>query len=120
MRPTIEHIIGASAWAHGVDPTALASPLRGSRKITMARRVCACVMRDERGMSYPEIAEALGLRAHSSVQRLVKDTRPDPISIELVAALSMKIAKRQDRYGIPHWARPAVPVHQPDTEGDDQ
>ena len=63
--PSVEEIIAAVAKHMGVFP------LQEMKPRSAARAIAAYLMRYTRSMSYPEIAQALGFKSHTTVMDAV-------------------------------------------------
>lgn len=62
MIPSVESILAATHKATGIDPRGR----RRNRSALLSRRVAVYCLRAIRDMSYPEIAEALGIAQSSA------------------------------------------------------
>ena len=70
--PSINAIIDATEDTFGLSRGTLSMSKRRTAKPLFARSVAAYLLRELRGMSWPEIAPQLCLRAHSTVGRLIE------------------------------------------------
>lgn len=64
-------VVAAAAAAIGVKPSQVLRQDK-HRAVTLARHIAAYVLRESRGMSYPEIGRVLGQSDHSSAMHAVK------------------------------------------------
>ena len=71
-RPSIDEILRAVCLHTGVHVAQMTSESRSAANCA-ARMIAAYALRQLRGMSFPEVAQALGYKTHSSVVHLVKE-----------------------------------------------
>lgn len=72
--PTIDAILDTVANRYGVTSDAILSK-RNDANLRDAKAHAAALMKRLRGMSQPEIAQALGYQSHSDAARLLKIAR---------------------------------------------
>ena len=93
--PSIKRIIAAVEAEFALDD--LTSPTR-TRPYSFARAVAAQIMRDVRGMSYPEIGAALQ-KQHSAIQYMLASDTPSrkKIAQRIIDRLRKSEPSEQDR-----------------------
>ncbi len=97
-RPTPEECIAAACEATGVTYAELYDTRHRKGMDSVCRRIAAILMRLDSRMSYPAIAEQLGLASHSSVHRGVNIagvSSDDQVYLELAAAIAIGKARRR-------------------------
>lgn len=97
-KPTPEECIAAACQATGVSYAELYDTRQRKGMDSVCRRIAAILMRMDSRMSYPSIADQLGLASHASVHRavnIVGVSGDDQVCLELASAIAIGMARRR-------------------------
>lgn len=97
-RPTPEECIAAACQATGVTYAELFDTRHRKGMDSVCRRIAAILMRLDSRMSYPAIAQQLGLASHASVHRAVNVVgvnSDEQVCLEMASAIAIGKARRR-------------------------